>query len=119
MSVCLWIPFFHCVDKNPDSCLKSGPEICAEPKRRLPKALCVALLLAGGRRWRPPSAGEHGAPRILNGVPCQAPLPTEFSRQEHWSGLPFPTPGDFPKPGIKPMSLISALAGRFFTTSIT
>ena len=38
----------------------------------------------------------------------------EFSRQEHWSGLPFPTPGDLPNPGIEPMS--SALAGRFFTT---
>ena len=40
-----------------------------------------------------------------------------FSRQEYWSGLPFPTPGDFPDPGIEPMSLASpALAGRFFTT---
>ena len=35
-------------------------------------------------------------------VACQAPLPMEFSRQEHWSGLPFPTPGDLPNPGIKP-----------------
>ena len=40
-----------------------------------------------------------------------------FSRQEHWSGLQLPTPGDLPNPGIKPTSLISpALAGRFFTT---
>ena len=31
----------------------------------------------------------------------QAPLPTEFSRQEYWSGLPFPSPGDLPNPGIK------------------
>ena len=29
----------------------------------------------------------------------------EFSRQEHWSGLPFPSPGDLPNPGIKPASL--------------
>ena len=36
----------------------------------------------------------------------------EFSRQEYWSGLPFPTPGDLPDPGIEPMSLASpALAG--------
>ena len=50
----------------------------------------------------------------------QAPLSTEFSRQEYWSGLPFPSPGDLPDPGIKPMSLMSpALAGRFFTTSAT
>ena len=37
----------------------------------------------------------------------------EFPRQEYWSGLPFPPPGDLPDPGIEPMS--PALAGRFFT----
>ena len=37
-----------------------------------------------------------------------------FSRQEYWSGLPFPSPGDLPDPGIEPMS--PALAGGFFTT---
>ena len=42
----------------------------------------------------------------------------EFSRQEYWSGLPFPTPGDLPYPGIEPVSLASpALAGMFFTTA--
>ena len=47
----------------------------------------------------------------------QAPLSMEFSKQEYWSGFPFPTPGDLPKPGIKPTSLASpALAGRFLTT---
>ena len=35
-------------------------------------------------------------------VVCQAPLSIEFCRQEHWSGLPFPSPGDLPDPGIKP-----------------
>ena len=51
---------------------------------------------------------------------CQAPLPMEFSRQEHWSGVPFPTPRDLPDPGIEPTSLVSpALAGGFFTTSTT
>ena len=40
-----------------------------------------------------------------------------FSKQEYWSGLPFPPPGDVPNPGIEPMSLeSSALAGRFCTT---
>ena len=44
----------------------------------------------------------------------------EFSRQEYWSGLSFPSSGDLPDPGIKPMSLTSpALAGGFFTTSAT
>ena len=43
-----------------------------------------------------------------------------FSRQEYWSGLPCPPPGDRPNPGIKPTSLMSpALAGEFFTTSTT
>jgi len=43
-----------------------------------------------------------------------------FFRQEYYSGLPFPSPGDLPDAGIKPASLTSpALAGRFFTTSTT
>ena len=37
-------------------------------------------------------------------VDHQAPLSTGFSRQEYWSGLPFPSPGDLPNPGIKPRS---------------
>ena len=45
----------------------------------------------------------------------QAPLSMEFSRQEYWSGLPFPSPGDLPNPGIKTASLVSlALADRYF-----
>ena len=47
-------------------------------------------------------------------VTCQAPLSVDFSMSEYWSRLPFPTPGNLPKPGIEPMSLASpALAGRF------
>ena len=37
-------------------------------------------------------------------VAYQAPLSIEFSRQEYWSGLPFPSPGDLPDPAIKPGS---------------
>ena len=37
-------------------------------------------------------------------VACQAPLSMKFSRQEHWGGLPFPSPGDLPDPGIEPRS---------------
>ena len=48
----------------------------------------------------------------------QPPLSMGFSRQEYWSGLPFPYPEDLPDPRIEPMSLGSpALACRFFTTS--
>ena len=50
-------------------------------------------------------------------VARQAPLSVAFSRQEDWSGLPCPPPGDLPDPGIKPTCLVSeALAGRFLTT---
>ena len=56
----------------------------------------------------------------LHGLKPAAPLSMEFSRQEYWSGLPFPTSEDLPDPGIKPMSLASpALAGGFFITSAT
>ena len=51
-------------------------------------------------------------------VARQVPLSMGFSRQEFWSGLPCPPPGDLPKPGIKPASLTSpTLARRFFTIS--
>ena len=50
----------------------------------------------------------------------QAPLFIGFSRQEYWSGLSFPPPGDFPDTGIKPPSLMSpALEDRFFTIIAT
>ena len=47
-------------------------------------------------------------------VALQDPLSMEFSRQEYWSGLPFPSPGTLLGPGIEPTS--PALAGGFFTT---
>ena len=44
----------------------------------------------------------------------------EFPTQEYCSGLPFPSPRDFPNPGIKPMSPVSpALAGEFFISATT
>ena len=53
-------------------------------------------------------------------VACQTPLSMGFSRQEYWSGLPFPSPGDLPDPGIKPWSsalqadrLLTKLQGKF------
>ena len=53
-------------------------------------------------------------------VTCQAPLSMEFSRQEYCSGLPFPSPGDLPNPGIKPTSFASpTLAYGFFIPSAT
>ena len=49
-----------------------------------------------------------------HGVAHQAPLSMGFPRQEYWSGLPFPSPGDLFNSGIEPAFL--ALAGRFFIT---
>ena len=63
--------------------------------------MCVCAQL-GPTLLRPPWTVVH-----------QAPLSMGFSRQEYWSGLPFPSPGDPPNPGIKPVS--PALADGFFT----
>ena len=57
---------------------------------------------------------DFGTPRT---AARQAPLSMGFSRQEYWSGLPFPSPGDPPHPGIESKS--PALAGGFFTTGAT
>ena len=48
----------------------------------------------------------------------QVPLSMELSRLEYWSGLPFPSPGDLPDPGMEPTTPVSrSLAGEFFTTA--
>ena len=73
--------------------------------------LCCAVLSPSSRvqLFVTPWAAAH-----------QAPLSTGFSRQEYWSGLPGPSPGDLPHPRIKSATLPSpALADRFFTTSTT
>ena len=66
---------------------------------------------------------DQSCPTLCEPMDCsppQAPLSMELSRQEYWSGLPFPDPGNLPDPGTKPMSLLSpVLVGRFFTTSAT
>ena len=51
-------------------------------------------------------------------VACQALLSMEFSRQEYWSGLSFPTPEDIPNPGIKPVSLVFSCIGRWFFITV-
>ena len=69
------------------------------------KALCAQLLSHTQLLWT---------------VARQSPLPMGFSRQEYWSGLPLPPPGDLPDLEIEPTSLASpAMAGGFFTTSST
>ena len=49
----------------------------------------------------------QACPTVYNPMNCSPPvssLSMGFSRQEYWSGLPFPSPGDLPKPGIEPRS---------------
>ena len=59
-------------------------------------------------------------PALWNPVNCSLLLSMGLSRQEYWSGLPFPSPGNLPSPGIGPSSLMSpTLAGGFFAPSIT
>ena len=75
-----------------------------------------------GNPWRGPSPGSGGqrkVPAVGIGlvakscptlatpwtIACHDPLTMGLSRQEYWSGLPFPSPGDLPDPGIKPGSL--------------
>ena len=77
-------------------------------------------------------AHTYGCPCVLSHFSCvqlhatlqtgahQTPLSMGFSRREYWSGLPFPSPGYLPDPGIEPTSLTcSALVGRFFTARAT
>ena len=60
----------------------------------------------------------QSCPTLCNPMDHSAPLSMGFSRQESWSWLTFPSPGDLPNQGIQPTSLMSpALAGGFFTTS--
>ena len=77
-------------------------------KASISHLMCVCLcVLSHVRLFAPPWTIVH-----------QAPLSMEFPRQEHWSGLPFPTPVILPDSGIKSASLVSpVLAGRFFTTA--
>ena len=85
----------------------------------------------GGKLW--PKGGERGKPRLLLCLCFRVSLAQHYghlpvcsvasnslsvgtSRQEYWSGLPFPSSGDLPDPGIKPTSPASlAFAGRYFT----
>ena len=57
---------------------------------------CVACLLSHVRLFATPRTVAH-----------QAPLPMGFCRQEYWSGLPFPSPGDLPEPGTEPVFPVS------------
>ena len=66
----------------------------------------------------------QSCPTLCSPMGCNLPVSSVHGilQARNWSGLPFPSPGDLPNPGIKPVSLTSpalALVGRFFTTSAT
>ena len=73
-----------------------------------------------GLNWMCPIASVVSDSATPCTVACQAPLSLGFSRQEYWSGLPFPL-WNHPNPGIKSafLSLLALQAGQFFTTSAT
>ena len=127
----LWVPF-GASPLSPDSCVlplcprgfwkkvllanmahlqKSFSEPCFNPLKTscLYSRVCTCVLSHFSRVW---------LFATLWTVAHQASLTMGFSRQEYWSGLPCPPPGDLPNPGIEPMSLKSpTLAEGFFTTS--
>ena len=90
-----------------------------------PASVFFLLLVPWDQKWarflplqfKPPSLVVFAVPWI---VACQVLLSMELSKEEYWSGLPFPPPGDLPNPGMEPGSFGSpALASRFFNTSST
>ena len=89
---------------TPSPCLPHAPGPCC--LRAFALAHCYLVI--------------KSCPTLLHPMDCSLPGSSvhEISlRQEYWSGLPFPSPGDLPNPGIQPMSLESpVLAGGFFTT---
>ena len=92
-------------DQTRISCIAANSLLSETPGK--PKSIlwrCVIHSVVSNSLW------PHGL------LPTQAPLSMAFSRQEYWSGLPFPSPRYLPEPGIKPAS--PSLAGRFFTTDL-
>ena len=82
------------------------------------KSVCVCLCV---RMCAHARSGTRSCPTLFCAMDCSLAerilMFMEFSRQEHWSKLPFPMQGDLPDPGVEPATLASpALAGGFFTT---
>ena len=105
--------------RGPKSQVEQGCFIC--------RNACLYIFIQGSfqfssvqllsRVWLcdPMNSFAQSCPTLYDPMVHRASLSMEFSRQEHWNGLPFPPPGDLPDPGIKLQSLSSpALAGGFF-----
>ena len=97
---------------------------CGVQKKRCCECACLDLALGTSKRPFGPLLLGVGYHCYLVAKSCMtlatlwivahlAPLSMGFPWQEYWIGLPFPSPGDLPDPGIEPES--PALAGKFFT----
>ena len=120
------LPFFY----PPRCATPHRPPLCSSntPGLAVPQGLCTgcsSLKKASSLRYTHQFSLVQSLSHVrLFAIPWtavpQAPLSMEFSRQEYWSGLPYPTPRDLPDPGIKPTCPASpALADRFSTTKPT
>ena len=104
------------------SCVQLFVTLCSPPaeKAMAPHSSVLA--------WRIPGTGEPGGLRSMGShrvrhdwtdlaaAAHQASLSIGFFTKEYWKGLPFPFPGDLPDSGTAPISCVSCIAGRFFTT---
>ena len=130
------VRFYQLPFRDGHSHLKADPTSSSSQSTWIPARLSERIWLM---EWSPTCLGIHlklGRISILwvcvcvcsyvrlfvtSGVanPPGSSLSMEFSRQEYWNELPFPTPGNLPNPGIEPTSPASpALAGRFFSPSL-
>ena len=111
-----WVP----VQKLPSWEVMTLPKMvlvskgCPHPSQGLCRVFVLFVQVSSKRVYYAASVCAHACPTVC--CPTGSSV-RGFSRQEHWSGLPFPPPRDLPNPGIKPAS--PALAGRFFTTWAT
>ena len=83
--------------------------------------MCQALFWAFWGYNKELSLVTQLCPTLCNPMDCrahQAPLSMGFSRQEYWDGLPFPSPGDLPDPGIKSTSPVSPVSSALQEDSL-
>ena len=85
-------------------------DITLPTKIHLVKAMVFPVVMYGCESWTKKKVGGRLVTKSCLTlatpwtVACQAPLSMGFSSQDYWSGLPFPSPGDLPNPGIEPRS---------------
>ena len=108
---------FFCVDKSPLSHLNAPATFPFQQSHKGPKKSEVNQIKYSLLRTVPVHSVMSSSFVTPRTVAHQAPLSVDFSRQDYWSELSLPTPGELPHPGIEPLSFESpALTDGFFTT---